>query len=303
MNPFLKVFLRSPAGEVELSTHDNTAPFKLLDGTRGLGLPERSIESSPIPAGNGSALRSQRFNETEGYLPVAIKGPDASTVAENQRRLENVLQVASDEPVELVVEAPHLGTTRRRYVYYLEGLEGAIGGSDSHFTWRHIPLKVLALDPMWYGREREIVQTVDAGRKPFLTEVGGAATIPFFPVILADSTVDGAYELDIQGDANAWPIWEIHGPGEDLLIEKVSTKERIFIDGEFTEPITVDARPTISDIYSGTLIDGQLWERVDDDYSLFALTPGVNRVKITMVNARPDSYIRLRYSETWLAGW
>lgn len=126
---------------------------------------------------------------------------------------------------------------------------------------------------------------------------------PFFPVVLASSVIEGAYQLNIQGDANAWPIWEITGPGEDLLIENTETKERIFIQGEFGEKVTIDTRPTIADIYSETEDDGELWERVDDDYKLFPLKPGLNKIRITMVNARPNSLVILRYSETWLAGW
>ena len=128
-------------------------------------------------------------------------------------------------------------------------------------------------------------------------------SIPFFPVVLASSTVNGSYQLEVSGDANAWPVWEISGPGEDLLIENTETEENIFVKGEFTETVTVDHRPTVADIYTDSLIDGELWARVNDDYSFFPLTPGLNQIKVTMVNARPNSVVRLRYSETWLAGW
>lgn len=572
MDVFLRVFLKSSAGEVELSTHDLDAPYRILDGTRGFGLPQRSLESSPIASGNGSALRSQRFDETEMMLPISIRGSDASDVATKARELEHILMPASNEPIEIRVVAPQLSTTRRRFIYYTGGLEGAIGSQDSHWVWRHAQVTFQALDPMWYGRERVMPQRVDQGRKPFITSkleepaegavvhredraptaddagtvgdvwfvgkhgrdevveatnlvtrpsfeggigdwslvsssygnlsvtdarystegqegrqllmatasgssgwvqvrsgtrhpvAGGkpyalsgwighdpagveggrilayfyddsgasisnvnsgafvsapwhqgarimvstvapanAASVeirvffysggglipagrrfwldafmscnadteekarsqvghyfdgdtpsgesdneshyrwtgephastsekylpatafkptdryvhngteweqvelekraPFFPVVLASSVIEGAYQLNIQGDANAWPIWEITGPGEDLLIENTETKERIFIQGEFEEKVTIDTRPTIADIYSETEDDGELWERVDDDYQLFPLKPGLNKIKITMVNSRPHSLITLRYSETWLAGW
>lgn len=131
-------------------------------------------------------------------------------------------------------------------------------------------------------------------------DVGLEKRAPFFPVILASSTVDGAYQLDIQGDAEAWPVWEIDGPGEDLLIENVETGERTFIEGEFGETVTIDARA--GDIFSDTFTHGELWDRVSLDSVLFALAPGRNRIKITMVNARPNSEVRLRYRETWRAG-
>ena len=492
MDVFLRVFLKSSAGEVELSTHDLDAPYRILDGTRGFGLPQRSLESSPIASGNGSALRSQRFDETEMMLPISIRGSDASDVATKARELEHILMPASNEPIEIRVVAPQLSTTRRRFIYYTGGLEGAIGSQDSHWVWRHAQVTFQALDPMWYGRERVIPQRVDQGRKPFITSkvdpvptgrrnlwrgsklsedrsalsgsrwesnqqtdegweitggdpgtgaysfvytttayrvpvesdvpyswaipvkntgdvpipvritswlerstsgsvsasaaftlepgetrvaklenmaadnakdirfslyygandpkvpAGGKITlldgitlvadevaadpvngdssgwgwagergnsesiefeassmqrVPFFPIVLASSVIEGAYQLKIQGDANAWPIWEVTGPGEDLLIENIETEEQIFIRGKFGEKVTIDTRPTIADIYSETDDDGELWERVDDDYQLFPLKPGLNKIKITMVNSRPHSLITLRYSETWLAGW
>lgn len=309
MNPFLKVFLRSTAGEVELSTLGYAGPFKLLDGARGLGVPTRSVESTPIPAGNGSVFRSQRFDESEVMLPVAIRDKDASLVATRARELEKALLLASDEPIELVVEAPDLSTVRRRWVYYTDGLEGALGGSDSHFTWRHMQIKFIALDPIWYGEERKVSKRVSRMNKPFLTAHGDGSgmSLPFFPVILADSTVAGSYVLDITGDSPTWPVWTVEGPGRDLLIQKLnpdgSEGARIFIEGDVNEPITIDTRPTIEDIYSEHSMDGQLWDQVSDDTYLFPLEPGVNQVRLALVKGNPNSEVTLRYSEQWQAGF
>lgn len=487
MDPFLRVFLKSDVGEVELSTYEGDAPYRLRDGARGMGLPSRSVESTPLPAGNGSAFRSQRFDESEVMLPISIRGANATEVAQRSRNLERILKVVSDNPIELIVRTDNGSTTRRRKVFYEQGLEGAVGGQDSHFTWRHAQVIFRALDPMWYGDERVVTQRVNPERKPFLTglptirrrtnlvkdggvegpdrwgwmafgdrdtsvsksgqasmkldadgegflyqmiepereaiysagvqvkatpeithvqfafvmpdspevakvvpvsedwtritgntgrlveagaylalalrpgimdggefqltdqgslwadecimedrtEVGEffdgntpatetatyewlgeehnspsreaklskPRTVPFFPIVLSSSTISGVYQIEIRGDSNTWPVWEISGPGKDLLIQNITTGDRIFIEGEFTETVVVDTRPTVSDIYSSSWADGELWSRVDDDYVLFPLEPGLNQIRITMVNALPGSLIRLKYSETWLAGW
>lgn len=124
--------------------------------------------------------------------------------------------------------------------------------------------------------------------------------IPFFPVVLSGSTVQGAFEITIGGDAPVWPTWEIEGPGEDLLIQNDKTGERIFVNGSFTAPVTIDTRE--QDIYSQSIGDGSLWEKVSKDSVLFQLDPGLHRIRITLVNARPDSSVKLRYRETWRAG-
>jgi hypothetical protein len=131
-------------------------------------------------------------------------------------------------------------------------------------------------------------------------ELRAVPQVPFFPIVLASSTVDGAYVLNISGDAECWPTWNVTGPGEDLLIENVTTGERIFISGEFSENVTIDTKN--GDIYSDTYQHGELWERVSLDSVLFPLAPGENRVIITMVNARPNSEVVLTYQETWKSG-
>ena len=176
--PWLSVFLRSAAGAVELSTVDDSTGYKLLDGVKGLGIPSRSVESTPIAGGHGSTFRSQRFDESEVLLPISVKGLGPDRMAELRRGLEQVLLVDRDEPAELIVQAPGLGTVRRRFVYYTEGLEGALGGADSHLEWNHIALRLLALDPMWWGAEQSEVFRVKPARKPFLSRMRDEPSVP-----------------------------------------------------------------------------------------------------------------------------
>lgn len=176
--PWLNVFLRSAAGAVELSTVDDSTGYKLLDGVKGLGIPARSVESTPVPAGHGSVFRSQRFDESEVLLPISLKGLGPDRMAELRRGLESVLLVDQDEPAELVVQAPGLGTVRRRFVYYTEGLEGALGGADSHLEWNHIALRLVALDPMWWGAEQVDEFRVKPARKPFLSRMRDEPSTP-----------------------------------------------------------------------------------------------------------------------------
>ena len=176
--PWLSVFLRSAAGAVELSTVGDSTGYKLLDGVKGLGIPSRSVESTPIAGGHGSTFRSQRFDESEVLLPISVKGLGPDRMAELRRGLEQVLLVDRDEPAELIVQAPGLGTVRRRFVYYTEGLEGALGGADSHLEWNHIALRLLALDPMWWGAEQSETFRVKPARKPFLSRMRDEPSVP-----------------------------------------------------------------------------------------------------------------------------
>lgn len=281
---------------VTLGNRDNGS-FILAQGATGLGWGPHELTSVAL-AGGGSVLRHRRLTEADVMIPIVLSADDFYQRRDDRRTLEQLCA----ERVEIRINHPD-GWSRSRWGFLKDGLEGAYGvGEDSH-NGQKLVLTFLCPDPWWYGEERALVQKVDAARKPFITSKVEATSVrraPFFPVVLASSTVNGAYQLDIQGDAEAWPIWEVDGPGEDLLIENVRTGERIFIEGEFGETVTIDTRA--GDIYSDTFTRGELWDRVSLDSVLFSLSPGRNRIKITMVNARPNSEVRLRYRETWRAG-
>lgn len=306
--PWLSVFLRSAAGAVELSTVDDSTGYKLLDGVKGLGIPARSVESTPIPAGHGSVFRSQRFDESEVLLPISVKGLGPDRMAELRRGLEQVLLVDRDEPAELIVQAPGLGTVRRRFVYYTEGLEGALGGADSHLEWNHIALRLLALDPMWWGAEQSETFRVKPARKPFLSRVRDGSPgqedvqgVPFFPIMLSASTIQGARQIYIQGDADAYPTWTVHGPGGDFGLINWTTGERFFLEGEITSPVTIDSRT--EQLSAEGMSNMELWARVPRELSTFPLRPGRNDISFVIVNATEQSRVELRYSEQWRAGY
>lgn len=288
------ISLHRGSTSVTLSNVDDDGSFLLTQGANGLGWGPHEIATAAL-AGGGSVVRHRRLAEAEVMLPILLGARDFY-----QRRMDRrTLEQLCDGEVEIRITHGD-GWFRSRMGYLKDGLEGSYGsGEDSH-DGQQIVLSFLCPDPWWYGSEKGFVQKVEAGRKPFITSFDGPATIPFFPVVLASSTVAGAYQLQIAGDAPAWPVWEIHGPGEDLLIESVDTGDRIFIEGEFGEVVTVDTRQ--GDIYSETYSQGELWDRVSLDSVLFPLKPGNNSVKVTMVNARPDSEVRLRYREVFRAG-
>lgn len=124
----------------------------------------------------------------------------------------------------------------------------------------------------------------------------GSYSFPFFPVFLADSTVQGEHELRVEGDAPVWPVWEIVGPGRDVEIIGPDGS-RLFVEGEVTSPITIVTEPGKRSIRDAS---GLIWDRMKPgDDQFFALEPGEQTVKMTMVGGNPESTIRAVYSENW----
>ena len=124
----------------------------------------------------------------------------------------------------------------------------------------------------------------------------GSYSFPFFPVFLADSTVQGEHELRVEGDAPVWPVWEIQGPGRDVEIIG-PCGGRLFVEGEVTSPITIVTEPGKRSIRDAS---GLIWDRMKPgDDQFFALEPGEQTVKMTMVGGNPESTIKAVYSENW----
>ena len=125
---------------------------------------------------------------------------------------------------------------------------------------------------------------------------------PFLPIVLASSTVQGEITVEIGGDAPAYPTWIVDGPGSDLIIEN-DKGEHLKVLTEFSEQVTITTGPLSQDIVSPNNPDGELWEFVPTDSKFFPLEPGKNRLKVSMVGAKPNSRVRLLYRETYQAGW
>lgn len=132
----------------------------------------------------------------------------------------------------------------------------------------------------------------------------GVLAVPFGTMRLSESTVQGSRQVEIAGDADAEAVLIIDGPGEDLEVVNETTAQRIFITGDIDETLTIDSRGGWQDIYSDSMRDGEWWARVNEDApeELITLAPGQNLIRVTMVNAHPQSKVRLLYRETYRAG-
>src|SRR5690625_3063715 len=147
-----------------------------------------------------------------------------------------------------------------------------------------------ALDQVANYFDGDTPDVVDEGSRE------GSYSFPFFPVFLADSTVQGEHELRVEGDAPVWPVWEIQGPGRDVEIIGPDGS-RLFVEGEVSSPITIVTEPRKRSIRDAS---GLIWERMKPgDDQFFALEPGEQVVKMTMVGGNPESTIKAVYSENW----
>lgn len=256
-----------------------------LHGSTGLGLAPWSVAKSDRIGGDGSIVRGGRYGDREVFLPVWIGGDSVGDLTGRRRELYRLLAPHLG-PVTVRVQDPVTGTDRSIEGVLKDGLEGDFGDTF-HGVWQTLGLTFDCPDPWWMGEQHLQELQVAPGSKPFISD-----SVPFFPVVLAGSIVQGIFGVHVEGDAPVRPVWQVMGPGTDLII--ASGGSQISVSGSFAagEVVTFDGR-------DGS-ITPDIWDRVSDDTELFELAPGMNRVQVTMVGASTASIVRLVYRERFL---
>lgn len=260
-------------------------PVLHLYGSTGLGLAPVSFASSERLGGDGTVVRGVRYGAREVFIPVLMEAKSTGDLSVMRRSLTRLLAPHLGA-VDVRVEDPATGTDRTALGFYREGLEGNFG-TDFHGTWQTLGLTFQCPDPWWLGAEHTTTFRVNPGVKPFISN-----TVEFFPVVLAQSTVQGRFEVDIAGDGEAYPVWEITGPGEDLIISDGVNEIRVngvFRPGEVVRIDTLTGR-----------ITPDRWADVPETVRLFPLQPGRTVLTVTMVGASEATTVTLTYRERFL---
>lgn len=262
-------------------------PVLHLYGSTGLGLAPVDIASTDRITGDGSIVRGVRYGAREVYLPLLMEADSVAGLSVMRRELNRLLAPHLG-PVEIRIEDPASGTDRMIRGYYREGLDGDFG-DGFHGSWQTLGLTFECPDPWWLGPEQTVELRVNPGSKPFLSD-----TSPFFPVILAQSVVQGRFDVTIEGDGPVWPAWEVLGPGTDLVIARGT--DRIEIAGSFspTSPVLIDT--------AAGRITPDRWADTSLRSRLFSLDPGQQSLTVTLVSATPATLVRLTYRERYLEG-
>lgn len=263
-------------------------PVLHLHGSTGLGLAPVSIASSERITGDGGIVRGVRYGAREVYVPLLMEAESVGALSLMRRELTRLL-APHRGPVEIRVEDPATSTDRMVRGYLREGLDGDFG-DGFYGSWQTLGLTFECPDPWWFGPEQTMTLQINPGSKPFLSE-----SVPFFPVVIAQSFAQGEWSIDVDGDGEVYPTWEITGPGSDLLIE--SDAGRIFIAGEFR----ADAGVFRIDTGSGRMTPDR-WNDANLGINLFPLQPGNNTVGVSLAGATTATTVRLVWRERYLEG-
>lgn len=172
---------------------------------------------------------------------------------------------------------------------YVEGLELDDANATPDLTDYRGAIKLLG-GPYWQ-------QTADES-----TTYSTGSPVSFFPLLpirLAASEVFATETITNLGDVEAWPVWELTGPGDGFVLRNVTTGRAISWAGTLGagETLTIDTRPRAQSTTPKTVIDGAGTNRFADldAWDFWPLIRGAQTIQLEVVAATAATRITCRH--------
>jgi len=255
--------------------------------------PGPAFITNGVPGAPGERLRSVRHVPHDFTIRVVVSGADEPAVRTSLRALVHAMDPTRGDGI-IRVQSP-IGDVREIVCRYVDGLglDEKVGSTGPQVQFADV--KFRAFDPYW--RDSSDVVT------PYV--VGVTPTFfPIFPIRLTASEIAVDASVTNGGDVEAWPVWQITGPGSSIVLRNVTTGKLLQFStlslsaGEF---VSVDTRPeAVSQVVksNGTSVFSDLTATS----SLWSLTAGLNAIRLEMGGALAgSSSLTLSYRQKYLA--
>lgn len=249
--------------------------IQVVSGLIGLGLPPVSVQWLE-GAGDGATYRGKRVLPRDFDLPLDILGHDRDDLKRLLKRL--TLMLANGCTLRVIEDN---GTTWSTDVQ-------RIGGGNYAYGTDTIGEKDL-----------QMVLTLRAG-DPYFTSsattsqsIGGDTTTPGFlsgltSMQVASSQAIGDILLENTGDASAWPVWEVRGPGNNF--RAISPSGAVL---HWTGTL-LTGETLIIDALRGSVVDGLGANRYADLAAaprFWSIPPGITSAEASLLNVTAASKI------------
>lgn len=263
-------------------------------GCAGISGPPVSATSSPLPGG-GSLPRSYKAASRNITLGLYVGMPtqdDYLTLSDRWARAIWNERLGEPAPGLFVLARPD-GSARQIQVSCIDGGDQSDADpSKSGLTWSTYALTFTADDPMWSDAS-PIELTFGTSTAP------GVPAMP--PIRLAPATLLGANSVDNSGDADAYPVWTIYGPGQPTITNNTTGRSfGLGVTLATGEVVTVDTRPTMQSAVDQ--VGNDRWNDLlkSSPRDLWSLVPGTNDINLSMSGSGAGSQITLSYTRRWL---
>jgi Phage tail protein len=270
----------------------------IRDGGVGIASPPADLTALELPGGGGGLPQACAPLQRPIIVGLYAWAGDQAEFLTLVDRLARAFWTRRGErpaPGTLTVRRPD-GTRRQIRVLVTDGADQADDDrGKSGLTWTTYTITFTALDPFWEDAQP---QRLEFGGPP----PEGTGVPPMPPVTLAPGALIGAVTVTNSGDADAYPVWTVTGPGAAPTLANTTTGKSFGMAVPLAagETVTIDTRPTMQ-----SAVDSAGRNRWPDlvkagPRQLWPLVPGENVVDLRMAGVAPGSRIVLSFVRRWL---
>lgn len=259
----------------------------LEEGVSGRFAPPVEFSTEQVPFEAGSRVRQVRIGDREVAVPVLVACDSPSAL--NVRLRDLTVQMA---PTRGRGALRDVTSGRQLPCYYAGGLEVVEGFNSATIGWARAMLVFRAFDPFWE----------DAADTTRVFSLGSDLDnlMPYPPYSLISDTVGATPTVVNDGDVDAWPVWTVIGPADQVTLENTTSGASLTVDRPLTAAdwLRIDSRPGVK-----TIVDQDGVNRYGDRTAgseLWPLVEGSQDLQITLGSVTADSKVELAYRRRWL---
>jgi Siphovirus-type tail component, C-terminal domain len=251
-----------------------------------------AIVADRIPMQPGAREKYVQIDPNNPFLPIAVKAPSETELAQARRALKWSMNPQRGMGVLRNTAAD--GVQRDLNCKLVDGLRGDESDQTRGPGWFTAGLSFYAADPYWYDTADTIQNFVMTGTPPlFLAS-------PFLPIKLGASGIGTSFTVSNSGDVEAWPIWQITGPGSAITLTNTTTGDSLVLTitlASSAQILTIDTRPGKKTVKRE---DGSnQFAAVSSTSSLWNLATGANAISIAMSGTTSASLVQLIYRQRY----
>lgn len=261
--------------------------------TSGRFSPPVRFEEELLPGASGGRLWGVHHEPRDFVLPLWIEGSSEADLRTQVRTLVSALNPLRGDG-RIVVTTP-VGDQREIVCRAASGLEMSERlGDTSGPQVQRAAVVFRAWDPYW----RDVSDTVSG---PWLVDENPGSFFPIFPIRLAASEIFAAVTVENPGDVEAWPVWTITGPGDDLGLLNLTTDKTLRLEYSIAadEVVTIDTRPDHRTITSN--VAGNIYTSLVGAQVLWPLARGSNSIRVELGGATEDTVVQMSRRHYYLA--
>lgn len=261
----------------------------------GRFFPEILFETQGVPGQPGERLRAVRHGVREFTIRITLTAASEAALRSSQRAT-----VASMDPFRgagiLRVQSP-IGDVRDISCFVASGLGMEEKPGNSGPTMQQMDVTFRAFDPYWQD-SADISTSYTIGVTPTF--------FPIFPLRLTSSQIAVDATVVNGGDVEAWPVWQVIGPGSAITLRNLTTGKlmnfatTILTAGQY---LTIDTRTAVATAKTVTREDGSnAFPDLSATSALWPLPVGSSAVRLEMGGAiAGSSSLQLNYRQRYLA--